>query len=112
VYITSFPSSGERVQVSSNGGVQPVWRRDGRQLYYLDPKGALCSVPIDLSGKVGTPRQLFTTGLKESSPWIEQYAASPDGRSFLVLDPVETKAPDRIGVIVNWPALLRAPTSR
>ena len=33
VYITSFPSNGERVQVSINGGVQPVWRRDGRQLY-------------------------------------------------------------------------------
>ena len=50
VYITSLTSSGERVQVSGNGGVQPVWRRDGRQLYYLDPKGTLFSVPIDLSG--------------------------------------------------------------
>ena len=38
VYITSFPPSGERVKVSSNGGVQPVWRRDGRQLI-LGPEG-------------------------------------------------------------------------
>ena len=114
VYITSLTSSGERVQLSGNGGVQPVWRRDGRQWYDSDPKGTLFSVPIDLSGprKVGTPRQLFTTGLKDPSPWIEEYAASPDGRSFLVLDPVETKAPDRIGVIVNWPALLRGPTTK
>ena len=84
------------------------------KLYYLDPKGTLFSVPIDLSGprKVGTPRQLFTTGIKEPSPWIEEYAVSPDGRAFLVLDPIEAKAPDSIGVIVNWPALLRAPTSR
>ena len=39
VYITSLTSSGERVQVSGNGGVQPVWRRDGRQLYLLGPEG-------------------------------------------------------------------------
>jgi hypothetical protein len=114
VYITSFPSSGERVRVSINGGVQPVWQRDGRQLYYLDLKGTLFSAPIEVSGPRpgGTPRQLFTTRLKKPSPEIEEYAVSPDGRAFLVLDPVETTAPDRIGVIVNWPALLPAPTSR
>jgi hypothetical protein len=50
--------------------------------------------------------------VKEPSPEIEEYAVSPDGRSFLVLDPVETKAPDRIGVIVNWPALLGGSTTK
>ncbi len=109
VYITGFPATGERVQVSSDGGVQPTWRRDGGELYYLDLKGKLFSVPIQVSRPLqpGTPRQLFTTRLSEPSSQIEEYAVSADGRAFLILDPVEAKPPDSIDVIINWPALLR-----
>ena len=114
VYITSFPSSGERVQVSSNGGVQPVWRSDGRQLYCLDPKGTLFSVPIQLS---------WTTAGWDASPIVHNrtkgtlvvdrtVCGEPRWSSISCPRSIEAKAPDSIGVIVNWPALLRAPTSR
>jgi DNA-binding winged helix-turn-helix (wHTH) protein len=46
VYVTPFPPIGEPVQVSSGGGVQPVWRQDGRELYYLGLDGTLIAVEV------------------------------------------------------------------
>ena len=46
VIVVPFPATGERFQVSRQGGVQPVWREDGRELYFLAPDGTLVAVPI------------------------------------------------------------------
>jgi hypothetical protein len=59
-----------------------------------------------------TDRQLFQTGIVAPSKSIEQYAASRDGRSFLILKPVDNKVRISIGVVLNWPALLTAARSR
>jgi serine/threonine protein kinase/Tol biopolymer transport system component len=110
VYVTAFPSTGERWQISRDGGVQPVWRRDGEGLYYLGLDGLLKAVAFrtDDRPQFSIPKPLFDTGLKTPLPWVEQYAVSADGRRFLLLKPAETKVRNSVGVILNWPTLFQA----
>lgn len=93
--------------------MQPVWRDDGRELYYLGLNGFLHAVELRPDGKRlrSSDRQLFQTGITPS-PSIEQYSASADGQRFLILKPVDNKVRNSIGVVLNWPALLSASPSR
>jgi len=112
VYVTPFPPTGERWQVSKGGGLQPVWRQDGRELYYLGPDGILNAVEVETGHRplVSTRRQLFQTGLLPIAN-VEQYAASGDGQRFLLLKVVDDKVRSSIGVVLNWPTLLQASRS-
>jgi Tol biopolymer transport system component len=112
VYVMPFPA-GETQLISSGGGVQPVWRGDSRELYYLGLNGMLHAVEVRPDGKRlhSSDRQLFQTGITPS-PNIEQYAASADGQRFLILKPVDHRIRNSIGVVLNWPALLTASPSR
>src|SRR5207237_4846325 len=67
VYVVSFPAADQKRQISIDGGVQPRWRRDGKELYYLDINGKLMAADIAAGAKIepGIPRVLFDTG---SSP--------------------------------------------
>jgi hypothetical protein len=78
VSVTAFPSTGERWQVSDNGGVQPVWRQDSRELYYLRLDGVLAAVAFQTGDQspFSVPTRLFNTELGSPSPYVEQYAAS------------------------------------
>jgi DNA-binding winged helix-turn-helix (wHTH) protein len=107
VYVTAFPSTGEHWPVSSGGAVQPVWRQDGRELYYLGLDGTLNSVAVRTGDRpqFSTRSQLFHTGLVPTRD-VEQYAASSDGQRFLLLKVVGERNRSSIGVILNWPALL------
>jgi len=109
VYVTRYPASAERWQVSDNGGVQPVWRQDGRELYFLALDGALMAVTprADAGSPFSPARRLFDTSLAAPSPSIEQYAASADGQRFLLLKPLDDKVRNSVGVILNWPELLQ-----
>jgi Tol biopolymer transport system component len=113
VYVTRFPSTGEHWPVSSGGAVQPVWRQDGRELYYLGLDGALYGVEMQPGDppRFSTRSRLFQTGLQPSDR-VEQYAARADGQRFLVLKAVDTRNRSRIGVVLGWPALLSATLSR
>ena len=59
IWMTPFPVGGTRVRVSTAGGFQPRWRRDGRELYFLSPTGQLMSVSVDAAGRTGAPVPLF-----------------------------------------------------
>ena len=106
--------SGGRWQISTDGGEEPHWSPDGRELYYLGLNGILHAVELRPDGErlQHSVRQLFQTGLAAASPNVEQYAASADGQRFLILKPVDTKVRSSIGVVLNWPALLTAARSR
>jgi Tol biopolymer transport system component len=86
-YIATFPEFAARRQVSSSGGVQPQWSRDGRELFYLAPDGSLMGVRVNtrLGLEVSPPSLLFATHF-EPSPHRPQYAVSSDGARFLGLD--------------------------
>jgi hypothetical protein len=56
VYVVPYPPTGERIHVSTGGGVQARWRADGRELFYLTLDGTLMAVPADLEGNAEPPR--------------------------------------------------------
>jgi Tol biopolymer transport system component len=87
VYLDSYPRPGRRILVSSNGGAHPVWRGDGRELYYWN-EGALVAVRLDaMAGKagpaIGTPIILFRAHYFIGPNTM--YDVSPDGERFVII---------------------------
>lgn len=107
VHVMSFPAADQKRQLSIDGGAQPQWRRDGRELYYVDLDGNLMAVDIAADSRIdsGRPRALFRTGLSVQT-FARQYAATSDGQRFLVLLPVAEATPTPITVVVNWMAAI------
>jgi DNA-binding winged helix-turn-helix (wHTH) protein/Tol biopolymer transport system component len=107
VYVVRFPPTGQHQQISLDGGVQPIWRSDGKELYYLGLDGNLFAVEIDEATiGAGTPRPLFRAPVGPVRSEVEQYATL-DGTRFLVLKPIE-RQPRPINVVINWPAAIKA----
>ena len=112
VYVQSFPPPGHKQAISVNGGVQPRWQGDGKELYYLASNQQIISVPIR-SGtniEVGSATVLFRADLPNwgagNSGWRTSYDVAPDGSRFvLAIPPEKDVAP--IVVVVNWPALVK-----
>ena len=106
VYVISFPSGDWRIQVSNNGGTQPRWREDGKELYYLAPDGKIMAVDIKGRTRIdpGVPHELFDAGM--SVPGSTQYDVTPDGQRFLFLKPYAEANPTPITVTLNWTKLL------
>jgi Tol biopolymer transport system component len=106
IYGASFPAFTGRRQVSIAGGGQPIWRKDGRELFYLSPGGTLMSVDVKASETLETsaPKALFQTPVI-MNPRADQYCVTRDGQRFIVMEYLPDVSP--ISVVVNWPALLR-----
>jgi serine/threonine protein kinase len=88
VYVAPFPRMAPAKRVSVGGGVQPLWRSDGRELFFLTLNGTLMSATIRTAPELqaDTPKPLFKTNLVPAEGW-SQYAVTPDGQRFLVKDP-------------------------
>jgi Tol biopolymer transport system component len=111
IVVQSFPDPNQgRWQITAQGGVEPKWRRDGRELYYLALDGKLMAVPTktDPTFEAGTPVDLFTTPLTVSRPIPSRdrrYDVAPDGR-FLFLTPIGSGTSATVVGIVNWASSL------
>ena len=109
VYVQTFPQHSGKWQVSTSGGEQPMWRRDGKELFYLAPGNHLMTVAVgtdSASFQAGIPKELFQAQLATSA-LRNVYVASPDGQRFLMLVPAGEAKAEPITVVVNWPALLK-----
>jgi hypothetical protein len=106
VFVVRFPPTGECWQISPSGGVQPEWRGDGRELFYLDPLGMLMAVDVRATSRfqTGAPRPLFRTGLIGDSQ-NDEYRVTADGQRFLLRVPVGGSI--RTTLVLNWSALLK-----
>jgi len=99
-------ATGGQWQVSTAGGVFPVWRPDGHELYYLNPAGAMMAAPITVTGATldpGAPVVLFPAriaGGGVESLQGRQYDVAPDGR-FLINRAID-EAPAPITLLQNW----------
>ncbi|HEU5258697.1 MAG TPA: protein kinase [Vicinamibacterales bacterium] len=114
VYVQSFPPSGSKWRISSNGGDWARWRKDGKELFYVAPDRKLQSVSVQTvagSPQFETPRALFvlpiTLTLAGGQMLPYSYDVMPDGQRFLALAPATTESPP-LTVIVNWEAELSA----
>jgi Tol biopolymer transport system component len=111
VYVRQFPGGENKWQVSTHGGVQPEWRDDGKELFYLAPDGKLNAAAIrraDERFETGTPEALFDTGIRAS--FVDrrnQYVVTRDGGRFLVNVSAEDENSAPITVVLNWQARLK-----
>jgi eukaryotic-like serine/threonine-protein kinase len=104
--MASFPSFHNIAQISVAGGVQPRWRADGRELFFISLEGTMMSATVERSfPKVGIARKLFDTGLVPD-PTVNQYAVTRDGLKFLVLEPRKGFL-ETYSVVLNWPSALK-----
>jgi hypothetical protein len=96
------------VQVSSEGGLEAVWRRDGKEIFYLNLSGMLMAVDVDPGPPLvlKPPHPLFEmpAGLLWNA--ANHYDVAPDGR-FLVAEELPATTPLRITVMTNWSAAAR-----
>jgi WD40 repeat protein len=108
VYVVSFPATDQKRQISTAGGVQPRWRRDDKELYYLALDGAMMAVEFRAGPTVesGSPRALFNTGL-DADQARDQFAVRPDGQRFLIQLPAQEGSAMPVTVVMNWTAALR-----
>ena len=109
VYVQSFPDGAQRVQISSRGGTEPQWRRDGRELYFLRADRMLMAAAVVPAAtfKTTEPVGLFLTRVPLlGNPYRQHVAASADGTRFLVNNSPESVAPPAIHVVLDWRALL------
>jgi serine/threonine protein kinase len=107
IYSQPFPGPGTKKPISTSGGAQVRWRRDGHELFYLALDGRLMAVPIRFSadGKTiepGAAVPLFATRLGDPAEYRQQYSVSPNGQRFL-MNIVSEEAPiSPITVVLNY----------
>jgi Tol biopolymer transport system component len=111
VYVRPFPAASGQTQISIAGGMQPEWRRDGKELFYISADGKLTEVPVTTDGptfSAGTPHVLFDVEIPEPNPpYPTDYAVTADGQRFLVNTVVDQSTRPALTVILNWTAALK-----
>jgi hypothetical protein len=96
--------------LSVAGGDQPVWSRDGRELFFVDFEGALRRVSV-LPGSDG--RLVFGRAVPVDVPrigsghWGTQYDVAPNGQRIFFLDRRLEPSPSEIGIVLGWRALMK-----
>ena len=94
------PVLGAKWMVSTDGGADVRWRRNGRELFYRHPSGAIMAADVSPQGEAantGIPRRLFPL-----APAVLNWDVAPDGQRFLALVPVTPQTSDPISVVLNW----------
>jgi Tol biopolymer transport system component len=107
VYVVTFPEPGGKWQVSQDGGSEPRWSRDGRELCYVDRENRILSVEVTTSPsgfETGAVRPLFQF---HAAGGFWRYDVSPDGLRLLVTVPPEDEASSPVTLMTNWTAKLR-----
>jgi Tol biopolymer transport system component len=102
VYVRHFPQLTGKWQVTKQGGLDPRWSRDGKELFYVSGHGFV-AVQIDLSEdgfQTGEPRELFT--FRPSGIGRNSCDPTPDARRFVCISESDTTDPSTLTVILNW----------
>jgi len=115
IYIQPFPappSGGSKTPISRDGGSQPRWRRDGKELFYSSPDGKLIAVDVTEGPifKAGAPKTLFQLpvaqiGHNEGGVQVLGWDIAPDGKRLLI--DTATTSSESVTVALNWPAELK-----
>jgi Tol biopolymer transport system component len=105
VYVQPYPGPGGKWQISTEGGGEPMWNPNGRELFYRSgDKMMAVDITTQPSFTVGKPRMVFEGPYVPTPATLPNYDVSPDGQRFLMLKPVEQAqaAPTQINVVLNW----------
>ena len=109
IYVQPFPASEGKWRVSTGGGCQPNWRRDGRELFYIAADRKLMAVDVKLGATFDArvPKALFGTRVLNLTEFRNHYAPTSDGQRFLINSTLEETSTTPISVVVNWTAGLK-----
>jgi len=109
VYVRSFPTPSGKWPVSTHGGGLPLWRRDGKELFYIAADLKLMAVEVKEGAtfEPGAPKALFGTRFVSNLTGAHRYDVSADGQRFLMSTRVEETASTPITVVLNWTADLK-----
>jgi eukaryotic-like serine/threonine-protein kinase len=105
VYVQPYPGPGGKWQISTEGGTEPMWNPNGRELFYRSGNKMMA---VDIAGQlgfvVGKPHMLFQGQYIPTATTAPNYDVSADGQRFLMLKPVvqAQAAPTQINVVLNW----------
>lgn len=105
VYVQAIEPGTGRWQISTEGGGQPVWRRDGKELYYRTALGRVMAVEItaDTAFRSSTPRELFRADFIDVGLSTVEFAPLPDGQRFVVNALKERRTP-QLMLMTRWRA--------
>jgi Tol biopolymer transport system component len=103
IYVLPFGGSGQRLQISADGGAEPVWARNGRELFYRNgDKLMAVDVQTGTSFRASSPHMLFE-GQYAHLIWGEaDYDVSPDGQRFLMIKGEAQGPLTELHLITNW----------
>ena len=107
IYATPFPGPGAKRQLSSGGGRNHAWRRDGKELFYQSPTGQLKAVEIVARNgtlDIGSTHTLFE-GLAAGITSV--FAVTSDGQKFIVAENTTAEAARPLTIVQNWTAALK-----
>jgi Tol biopolymer transport system component len=113
VYVQSFPTPGGKWQISTEGGDQPQWRRDGKELFFLAPSRKIMAVSVQdqATFQPGIPQALFEAAVNMSglSDSRSRFVFTADGQRVLVIVNLGQEAgmSSPINVVLNWNAELK-----
>ncbi|HEV8385608.1 MAG TPA: hypothetical protein VGQ11_12115, partial [Candidatus Acidoferrales bacterium] len=111
VYVAPFPGPGGKWQISSAGGIRPLWRRDGKEIVFLAPDDTLTATEVSGTGasfQVGAVRPLFLTKPQRFVSFFPAlYSASSDTQRFLINSATSQAASAPMTLVVNWTADLK-----
>jgi serine/threonine-protein kinase len=114
IYVQPYPGPGGKWQISTEGGTEPAWNPNGRELFYRTGDKMMA---VDIATKpgftVGKPRMLFEGQYEVTPGAFPSYDVSSDGQRFLMLKSSESAqaAPTQINVVLNWSEELKQKVS-
>jgi len=110
VVVRTFPDTGGRWQVSVDGGFEPRWRADGRELFFIGPDRRLMAAPVQPARRSNTPRPcrcLRRVYPASAIRFVQNYTVTRNGQRFLIKTVADNSTPTSITVVTNWLELLK-----
>jgi eukaryotic-like serine/threonine-protein kinase len=111
VYVRPYPNTDEgRWQISVDGGGQPLWSRDGRELFYRAAAGQVVAARVRAASefRFDAPRVVVAGSYRGAISTARSYDVAPDGRRFLLIKDLDPDASTELNMVLNWDVELRA----
>ena len=103
VYVQPFPGPGGKWQISTGGGTELVWARNGRELFYRNgDKMMVVDIQTQPTLAASTPRLLFEGSYERANNFRPNYDVTPDGQRFVMIKGSEALQATQINVVLNW----------